>query len=132
MRPRIVKSLPVYHRPPREGMSAAHLDNIRLLPCCCCGGVTCITAHHLLRSGEHGTGRKSSDRWALPLCCFGSNNNCHQALHDDGNEDRFLSSRGIDGRALATALWAERGNLESMLRIVFRALQGARLKGRVT
>lgn len=37
---------------------------------------------------------------------------------------------GIDGRALASALWAARGDQEALERIVFRFRQEAQLKAR--
>lgn len=87
----------------REGDSAAHLRFLRGLPCCACrhpsgpGG----EAHHLLRiGGVRGVGMKAPDRWAVPLCRAH-----HDALHRDGNEDRWFRSVGIDARALAGRLW---------------------------
>jgi hypothetical protein len=56
---------------------------------------------------------------------------CHAALHRAGDEEAFLASHGIDGRALAAALWAVRGDLEAMRRVVFRARQASRLSGMI-
>jgi len=119
---RIRKSLPQRAPKAREGMSASHLAMVRWKPCCVCG-VPAHHAHHLLRTGEHGMGKKSSDRWCVPMC-----NTHHQALHSHGDEEAFLMSHGIDGRALASALWAARGDQEAMERVVFRFRQEARLK----
>lgn len=120
---RISRNLPQPQRREREGMSKSHLANIRDLPCCVSGSVVGVVAHHLLRSGEHGTGRKSSDRWAIPLA-----STVHDALHADGDETRFLAERGVDGGALAQELWRNKDNIEAMLRAVLRCLQQARLK----
>ena len=96
-------------------MSSQHLDLIRKLPCCVCHGGD-VEPHHLLRTGEHGMGRKSSDRWAIPLCAPH-----HDMLHRHGDEDGFLSDRLIDGRALAQALWRYSGDLERMEMAVWKA-----------
>lgn len=124
--PRIAKSMPVHVPRVREGMDRNHLANVRLCGCAVCDGVGrgAVQAHHLLRSGERGMSRKSSDKWALPLDL-----RCHALLHAAGDEDAFLSRHGIDGRALATALWAARGDVEAMKRVVFRARQAALLSG---
>ena len=89
------------------------------------GGLCCavtgtpdgVVVHHILRSGEHGMGKRSSDRWAIPLHW-----EVHNALHADGNETRFLESYGIDGPALARALYEATGDYEQAC----KALQEAR------
>jgi len=118
---RIPRSVPKPAPKVRSGMDANHLAMVRKLPCCVCGVRPRIVAHHLLRTGEHGMGRKSSDKWAVSLCAT-----CHAALHHNGDEEAFLMSHGIDGRALASALWAVRGDLEAMERVVFRFRQRAK------
>ena len=125
--PRITKSLPQHTPRKRPDMDSRHLANLRLLPCVACGlGLlsqkTITQAHHLLRTEERGLSRKSSDRWAIPLCA-----RCHQALHAAGDEEAFLAGRGIDGRATASALWAARGDLDGMTRVIYRARQAAQL-----
>lgn len=79
------------------------------LPCCVTGRTDGIQVHHLLRTPnhEHGTGKRSSERWAIPLHW-----EVHDALHADGNETRFLAGYGIDGPALAKALWDASGDYE--------------------
>lgn len=130
MKSRITKA-PLQHvRPKREGMDAKHLVNVRGCPCAACGtGSTAleriqagIQAHHLLRTDERGLSRKSSDRWAIPLCFLH-----HNELHAAGDEEAYLASKGIDGRAVASALWAVRGDLAAMRRVIFRARQSAAL-----
>ena len=67
-------------------------------------------------------GRKSSDRWAIPLCKTPpTREGCHDRLHDDGNEEAFLMRHGIDGRALAQALWRFTGDIERMQAAVWKA-----------
>lgn len=113
--PRIAKNLPQPKPKVREGMDANHLANVRKLPCCVCGIAGSTVAHHLLRTGEHGMGRKSSDRWAIPLCeGIAVKDGCHRALHDAGDEEAFLVKHGVDGRALASALWRNRGDVDAM------------------
>ncbi len=106
-------------------MSPSHLAMVRKLPCCLSGVREGVEPHHLLRTGEHAMGRKSSDRWAIPLSTAH-----HRFLHANGNEEGYLMLHGIDGRALASALWAARGDQEAMERIVFRFRQEAQLKAR--
>jgi hypothetical protein len=122
MKPRIAKS-PVQHvRRERDGMSARHLDLVRQLPCIITYEKPTVP-HHLLRTGEHGMGRKSSDQWAVPMTAA-----AHDALHTDGDEGAFFSRHGIDARAVARALWAHTGDLKVMDRIILNARFAARLK----
>jgi len=95
----------------REGMSAAHLKLIRLLPCCVCWGPG-GEAHHLKISTERGMGMRATDKWALPIC--------HDD-HIDGvervgsrNELAWFDKRGVRCLDLAAALWAAKGDLEKM------------------
>lgn len=125
--PRITKKELTHMRRPRLGMDRAHLEKIRQCPCVICGARD-AEAHHLLRSGERGLSLKSPDRFAIALCP-----RCHRTLHDKGDEEAYLTSRGIDGRALAGALWAVRGEkIEAYRRVVFNARQRASLAMRVT
>lgn len=116
MKPRIKKKELIHNRPPREGMSGAYLILIRGLPCVICGRLP-VEAHHLLRTGERGLSRKSSDRWAIPLCP-----ECHRALHGHGDEEAFLMEFRVDGRAIASALWASRDSFAGMARVCNRHL----------
>ena len=113
-------------------MSPSHLAMVRKLPCAICGREWpdwfIVVPHHLLRTGEHGTGRKSSDRWAIPLC--GPH---HTALHNNGDEESYLMNLGLDGRALASALWAVRNKPEPLvaaMNVVFKFWQAAEQKRR--
>lgn len=131
LRARIPRSVVTVPPREREGESSSYLNDLRAIPwCVACGRPrTCI--HHLLRSGEHGAGRRSTHKWGLPFCT-----SCHDAgvpgsLHHDGDEDRWMSARGLDGAALCRALWRERGNRPAMIRIVERSLLGRRRYERV-
>ncbi len=115
--PRIPRTVPLPQRKHRIGMSAGHLAAVRALPCLICGRNP-VDPHHLLRGippSERGTGRRASDQWAVPLC-----RSCHISLHARGNDDEFFAEHMIDGRAVARALWAARGDGKAMLRIVER------------
>lgn len=122
--PRISRSVQTSIRQAREGMSPTHLAMVRNLPCCLCASEVNIQAHHLLRvdPSSRGMGMKNADRWCLPLCL-----RCHDALHQHGGEEEYLAERGIDGRAVASALWSERGDADGMRRVVFRASQYRRI-----
>lgn len=66
------------------------LDFVRSLPCLICQK-TCGQAHHLLRTGEHSMGKRSPDRYAVPLCW-----EHHDELHRLGDEALFFMRYGID------------------------------------
>jgi hypothetical protein len=118
--PRIPKSgLPDRRaKPPRKGMSLDHLAFLRQLECPVYPGERPIEAHHLLRADRtRGMGRKAADRYAIPL-----SQRAHRELHDAGDEEAWLAAKGIDGRALAAALWRVSGDIEAGMRIVYRAM----------
>lgn len=121
---RTSRNLPARKKPVRDGMSQKHLAFLRSLPCCVCGSVHLVHAHHLLRTGEHGMGMKSPDRFAIPLCSafsYAPGNGCHQDLHAAGDEEAYLASKGIDGRSLAASLWRVTGDREAALTILWKA-----------
>lgn len=97
----------------REGMSAAHLDDIRSLPCCGCFKASSrVQAHHLLATKSRGMALRSTDKDAVPLCY-----KCHDELHRQGsrNEFRVFAAWGIkDPLQLAADLWRSRGDPEKM------------------
>lgn len=117
---RISRNIPSRQRMPRPGDSKAHLAFVRSLPCCVCGGPA--EAHHLLRAGDgpKGMGRKNLDKFALPLC-FSDHRGGKDSAHGHGDDEEWLASKGIDGRALAASLWRVSGDYEAGLRIVERA-----------
>lgn len=80
-----------------------HLNYIRSLPCCICGGIDTEAAHIRTASLSHGkreTGRaeKPSDKWALPLC------HAHHLEQHTMNEMKFWAIHGIDPFMLAISL----------------------------
>lgn len=106
-------------------MSEAHKANVRKLPCLSCGKEPAGECNHLMHA-EHGSngrglGRKQADRYGLPAC-----RKCHAAVTDVGDDEAWYAKHGIDARAVANALWAERDDLFSMERVIFRARQAAR------
>ena len=115
--------------PQRSGMSKSHLANVRKCCCLICGSLD-VDPHHLLRTGEHGIGRRSADKWAVPLCS-GLNTGHHlgrNGPHAHGDEDAWFAEHGLDGRAIARMLWMKRGDLEAMQRIAANAAQKVRTR----
>lgn len=102
----------------REGMSKAHLELIRQLPCCVTGTPARSDPHHLLEglAHERGVARKATDRWAVPLCRAK-----HDELHRLGSrkEWAWFRDHGIDDPLeLAAALWRVSGDLERMRKVL--------------
>jgi hypothetical protein len=93
----------------RPGMSAAHLEAIRQLPCSLCEERRGIQSHHL-KSGpaarERGIGMKATDRWAVPLCI-----DHHAEVERLGSrrEREWFLRWAIDPHLLAQALWNAKG-----------------------
>ncbi len=124
---RISRNLPKPVPRKREGNSEAHLELIRQCHCVRCYRPPRVTPHHLQRGlpvGERGMKRKAADRYTIPLCLP-----CHRWVEKTGNDEEQLASIGIDGRALAAALWFITGDLDAMDRYVFRFHQASRLYG---
>jgi len=106
-------------KPARKGMSHDHLAFLRRLECPVYPGKQPVEAHHLLRVDRtRGMGRKAADRHAIPL-----SQRAHRELHDAGDEEALLAAKGIDGRALAAALWRISGELDAGMRIVYRVMR---------
>lgn len=89
-------------RGPRE-RDNKHLDYIRSLPCCICGGIDTEAAHIRTGAPEHGkpsTGmaEKPSDKWAVPLC------NRHHREQHSMKELEFWKCHGINPFILAMTL----------------------------
>jgi hypothetical protein len=131
MKARIARS--VVKVPPREPdrRDTDHRKMVSYLPCLICGlraGHGYLNDPHHLQRGldpkERGMGRKASDRWLVPLC-----REHHRWAEATGDDEAQLTSAGIDGRALAAALWAARGDDEAMRRIVERSLLARRVYG---
>lgn len=103
-----------------------HLQFIDTLGCCICGRPS--THHHLLRVDrkyipvdcedflipkrrERGMGKKSDDRFCIPLCHYH-----HTELHHNGNERKYLESFGIkNSEELALYLWEYSGDYQKCL-----------------
>ena len=101
-----------------------HLTFIRELECPIYPGERPIEAHHLLRADpRRGIGRKAADRYTIPL-----SRKAHSELHACGGEESWLAARGVDGRALAAALWRVSSDAQEGLHIVARATGYSRLK----
>lgn len=100
----------------RAGMSPAHLECIRKLPCCVSRRMPGGEAHHL-KAGtrERGMGLRSTDKWALPM-----SPDKHGEVERVGtrNELAWFRERGIDAHALAAALWANTGNVPRMIAVL--------------
>jgi hypothetical protein len=89
-------------RMPRE-KDNKHLDYIRSLPCCICGGIDTEAAHVRTASLENGKphtgmGEKPSDKWAVPLC------NRHHREQHSMNEMDFWKCHGLNPFVLAMTL----------------------------
>jgi hypothetical protein len=127
---RINKGLaPLPKREPRDGMSASHLANVRLLPCLLCeherrGN---INAHHVRLHGEpeHGVAYKPPDKRAVPLC-----EDVHHVpgVHAYGDQEAYFLLFFIQIREYLNALWAARHSLEAMERVTYNFRQDARQK----
>lgn len=114
----------------REGNSARHLALIRRLPCCITGRPGPNDPHHI-KSGpakiERGTGRKATDRWAIPL-----SRDAHNEVESIGsrNEEAWFRARGIaDVVKLAEELWAASPNFIEMERVAYAHMNGALIDG---
>ncbi len=102
----------------REREAPGYLEKIRQLSCCIpgCREPPPSHAHHLKCTGERGIGRKSSNRWALPLCY-----ECHiNGVERVGSrqEAAWFLTRGILCLDLAAALYANAHSLDAMMNVL--------------
>lgn len=103
-------------RDQRPGVSAAHCDLIRKLPCCVinCHADPAGTIHHL-KSGpakaERGMGLRSTDRWGVPMCPLHHEQIEH--VGSRGEVDQF-AQWGLHPFWLARVLWAASPDFEKM------------------
>lgn len=101
----------------REGMSEKHLELIRHLPCCVCGKNPGGEAHHLkLGVVSRGMGMTAPDKFTLPM-----DHDCHiNGIERAGskNEFKWFMERGVNPLDLAAGLWAVRGDLEMMRKVM--------------
>lgn len=119
-RPTPRKRLADLGRDPRE-RDEEYLASVRQLPCCVKG---CRTepcqAHHIRQpSAAHGKkatplGQKPDDRWCLPLCRY-HHDKCHQGPLS------FWYHLNISPVQLCVELYAQRGSLDAMRRVIFEA-----------
>ena len=104
----------------RPGMSNNHCKFIRLLPCLCCLRHPAGTIHHLkLGTGERGMGRRSSDRYGVPLCP-----EHHLVVEYAGTKNEaalFLKWGYVDVIALALGLWNLSGNINAMTKLILES-----------
>lgn len=108
----------------RPGMSEKHLTFIRRLPCCASGQAAPSDPHHLKQGleNERGVGRRSTDRWAVPL-----SRKMHDQLEALGSrrEREWFLQHGIeDPLELANALWNNTGDLERMKAVLMAHMRG--------
>ena len=104
----------------REREVPAYLEKIRKLPCCIpsCNERAPSHAHHLKCTGERGIGKKSSNKWAIPLCY-----ECHiNGVERVGSrrEAAWFRERGILCLDLAAALFANSHSLKAMMNVLKR------------
>jgi len=130
--PRIPRSVPEI--PDKDAWKKApdHLELVKKLPCAVSGcSIQPVDPHHLMKpEGEFRGGMKAEDRYTIPLC-RDHHTTGRDAVHKKGTADYegyLTKTWGILGRELADALWAVRGDLDAMQRVVFRARQSANLK----
>lgn len=127
MKPRIDRTSPARMDKSRPGDSEPHLKQVRLLPCAVTGRPGPNDAHHLMRSipdSKRGMSSTNEDRWTIPLC-----RDVHDQLHNDkrSDDELWLIERGVNGRDMASALWAVRNDgAEAYERISARHAQARR------
>jgi len=61
--------------------SKKYLKLVASLPCCVCGELGTVIAHHVRTANNSGMGTKPSDTLTIPLC-----HNHHMELHQKGRE----------------------------------------------
>jgi len=115
----------------REREAPGHLEKIRALPCCIpgCNAPAPSQAHHLKCTGERGIGKKSSNKWVVPLC-----HECHiHGVERVGSrqEVAWFRERGILCLDLAAALHANSHSLDAMMNVltIHREKGGADFRG---
>lgn len=96
----------------RPGNDPDYLALVRQLPCCVCGAPPPSEPHHLKATRERGMGKKSDDKWALPMC-----HDCHingVERHGSRREVSWFQHNGIDPLTLASSLYGVKHSLEAM------------------
>jgi hypothetical protein len=102
----------------REREAPGYLAKIRRLPCCIpgCDAPAPSQAHHLKCTGERGAGKKSANRWAVPLCYECHINGVERA--GSREEAAWFRKRGILCLDLAAALYANSHSLAAMMTVL--------------
>lgn len=103
----------------RPGNDPEYLALIRQLPCCVTLAMPPNDPHHLLggpAAGERAFGRRSTDRWAVPIC---------RVMHDlvqplgGRGETKWFREHGVaEVHELANALYHATRDLDIMTNIV--------------
>ncbi len=104
--------------------SDAHLALVTSLPCALCRCTKDIHPHHL-RGGEAAShrafGKRAPDKYCVPLCWehhLGPEG-VHASVPAGRDEPAwFLDGHYMDSEGLAVGLWAARGNLAAMSRML--------------
>ena len=86
----------------RPWRSPKYLNRIRGEPCLVCGSPPPVQAHHTRHSERRGFSRKTSDKYAVPLCW-----ECHASCHTRGNESEWWALHGIDALDWAAQQYEE-------------------------
>ncbi len=111
------KSMRIPRYKTREGMSQAHLANVRAVQVClaCCRRGP-VDPHHLQHGvTARGFGMRAPDAHVVPLC-----RRCHDALHALGSrrEPEFFLDHGLqapeDEHWIARRLWKNRTSADAM------------------
>jgi hypothetical protein len=103
------RSRPLVKRERRMEFSD-HLAYVASLGCCVPGCGAPASVHHLRVAGtDAAAGRRSSDRWAVPVCHrhHQGQGGIHHSGHQAVAEWAWWARIGIDPLALAERLWAE-------------------------
>lgn len=103
----------------------AHVELVKMLPCCATNKHGPSDPHHLMRvgPGQRGMGMTTAGRWTIPLCRA-----VHTEITPHGDPEAVLMERyGIDARALAEALWSASPDIKAMQRAVQRAYWDAQI-----
>jgi hypothetical protein len=89
--------------------SPAHLERLRLLPCCVPGcNRRPVDAHHITFAQLSARGLKVSDEFVVPLCHWVHHDpRSAESVHFVGNERNWWTRQGTDPLKLAEQLWAE-------------------------
>lgn len=98
------RSRPLAKRPGRI-RCPKHLEYVASLPCVYPGCRAAASVHHLrVRGTDACAGRRSSDRFAVPVCQ--AHHQGQGGIHHFGDEEVWFMGIGIDPLALAADLWA--------------------------